>query len=255
LTRYAQEFNRRYKHHGELLHNRYKSVLCEQDPYLLELVRYIHLNPIRAGIVDDVMLLRDYPWSGHSALMGRVELEWQDAAYVLGFFSEKQKEARAGYAAFVAKGIDDGRRPDLTGGLDRFVGGWKALRELRREGLRIKGDERILGGGEFVLDVPKAADEDVEPRTRAHRKGISVWALSARTAQHYGIDTDDLRSASKSRAVVRAHSAVCYLAIPRLGATAVGLSRELNIDPSGVSKSVVRGRRAVREDSLEEILN
>jgi len=223
---------------------------------LLELVRYIHLNPIRAGIVDDVMLLRDYRWSGHSAVMGRAELEWQDAAYVLAFFGEKQKEARAGYAAFVAKGIDDGRRPDLTGGgLVRSVGGWKALRELRREGLRIKGDERILGGSEFVLDVLKAADEELEARTRAHKKGISVSALSARIAQHYGIDTDDLRSASKSRAVVRARSAVCYLAIRRFGATAVGLAAELNISPSAVSKSVVRGRKVVREDSLEEILN
>jgi len=95
---------------------------------LLELVRYIHLNPIRAGIVDDVMLLRDYPWSGHSAPIGRVELKRQDAGYVLGFFAEKQKEARAGYAAFVAKGIDEGRRPDLTGGgLVRFVGGMEGL--------------------------------------------------------------------------------------------------------------------------------
>jgi len=72
LTGYAQEFNHRYNRHGQLFQNRYKSVLCEQDPDVLELVRYIHLNPIRAGIVEDVALLRDYPWSGHSALMGRV---------------------------------------------------------------------------------------------------------------------------------------------------------------------------------------
>jgi len=183
LTGYAQEFNRRYNRHGQLFQNRYKSVLCEQDPYLLELVRYIDLNPIRAGILDDVMLLRDYPWSGDSALIGRVEVEWQDAAYVLGFFGEKQKEARAGNAAFVAKGTDDGRRPDLRGGgIVRSVGGWKALREVRREGLRIKGDERILGGGEFVLDVLKVADEELEARTRAHRKGISVSTLWAHSA-------------------------------------------------------------------------
>jgi len=187
--------------------------------------------------------------------MGRGELKWQDAAYVLGFFGEKQKEGRAGYGAFVAKMIDSGRRPDLTGGgLVRSVGGWKALRELRREALRIKGDERILGRDELVLDVLKAADEELEARTGTHGKGISVSALSARIAQHDGIDTQDLRSASKSRAVVRARSAVCYLAIRRLGTTAVGLAGEINIRPSAVSKSVVRGRKVVREDSLEEIL-
>jgi len=85
------------------------------------------------------------------------------------------------------------------------------LRELRREGLRIKGDERVLGGGEFVLDVFKAADEELEARTRAHGKGVSVSALSARMAQHYGIDTDDFGSASKSRAVVNAHARQCAI--------------------------------------------
>jgi len=116
------------------------------------------------------------------------------------------------------------------GGLVRSVGGWKTLRELRR-GLRIKGDERILGGAELGLDVLKSADEELEARTRAHGKGISVPTLSATIAQHYGIDTDDLRSASKLRAVVRARSAVCYLATRRLGATAVGLVGEFNISP------------------------
>jgi len=105
------------------------------------------------------------------------------------------------------------------------------------------------------LDLLKAADEELEAPTLAHGKGVSVSALSARMAQHYGIDTDDLGSASKSRAVVRACSAVCYLAIRRSGATAVGLYGELNIDPSAVSKSVVRGRKVLREDSLKEILN
>ncbi len=50
LTGYAQQFNRRHQRHGHLFQNRYKSILCEEDRYLLELVRYIHLNPMRAGI-------------------------------------------------------------------------------------------------------------------------------------------------------------------------------------------------------------
>ena len=60
LTGYAQQFNRRYRRHGHLFQNRYKSFLCEEDPYLLELVRYIHLNPVRAGIVKDLKGLSNY---------------------------------------------------------------------------------------------------------------------------------------------------------------------------------------------------
>jgi len=51
LTGYAVSFNRRHRRHGQLFQNRYKSILCQEDPYLIELVRYIHLNPLRAGLV------------------------------------------------------------------------------------------------------------------------------------------------------------------------------------------------------------
>jgi REP element-mobilizing transposase RayT len=78
LTGYVVNFNLRHKRSGHLFQNRYKSIICEEDPYLLELARYIHLNPVRAGMVRDVEQLRDYRWSGHSAIMGRVKQQWQD---------------------------------------------------------------------------------------------------------------------------------------------------------------------------------
>jgi hypothetical protein len=73
LTGYAVSFNRRHRRHGPLFQNRYKSILCQEDPYLLELVRYIHLNPLRAGIVKELKVLATYPYSGHCALMGKKE--------------------------------------------------------------------------------------------------------------------------------------------------------------------------------------
>jgi len=69
LTGYAGAFNRRHRRHGYLFQNRYKSILCQEKPYLLELVRYLHLNPLRVGLVKDLRALDRYPWSGHSALM------------------------------------------------------------------------------------------------------------------------------------------------------------------------------------------
>ena len=71
MTGYAVTFNKRHKRSGHLFQNRYKSVVCEEDPYLLELIRYIHLNPIRAGLVKDLKELDKYPWTGHSAILGR----------------------------------------------------------------------------------------------------------------------------------------------------------------------------------------
>ncbi|MCK7511699.1 MAG: hypothetical protein MZV70_51745 [Desulfobacterales bacterium] len=118
---------------------------------LLALVRYIHLNPLRAGAVQDIDALRGYLRSGHSALVGKVSRKWQDTDHVLRLFSGRLRQARKAYEAFVAEGVGQGRRPDLVGGgLVRSAGGWSAVKSLRYSGMRIMGDERILGSGDFV---------------------------------------------------------------------------------------------------------
>ena len=84
LTGYAMAFHRRYHRHGQLFQNRYKSILCQQDAYLLELTRYIHLNPLRAGIVKNLYALETYTFAGHSVLMGNLQACWQDDKTILG---------------------------------------------------------------------------------------------------------------------------------------------------------------------------
>jgi len=83
LTGYVVNFNRRHRRYGHLFQNRYKSIVCQEDAYLMELVRYIHLNLLRGGVVKDIHGLNLSPWSGHSALLGKVERKWQDTEYVL----------------------------------------------------------------------------------------------------------------------------------------------------------------------------
>jgi putative transposase len=73
LAGYAISFNRRYRRHGQLFQSRYKSIICQEDAYFKELVRYIHLNPLRAKLVTDIKGLNQYPYCGHSDLMGETE--------------------------------------------------------------------------------------------------------------------------------------------------------------------------------------
>ena len=161
LTGHAVTFNRRHRRHGHLFQNRYKSILCEEDVYLKELVRYIHLNPLRAGLVKDLGELGPYPYTGHSVLMGKTKRDWQDRDYVLGYFGTSERHAKKNYLSFVAEGVESGRSPELVGGgLLRSVGGWKRLKELRDLGQKVKADERILGRPEFVERVLKEADEN-----------------------------------------------------------------------------------------------
>ena len=105
LTGYAVSFNRRHKRHGQLFQNRYKSIICQEDVYLKELVRYVHLNPIRAEIASDLKTLSQFPYCGHAVLMGRKKQPWQDDQYILSYFGNTTGMARKHYAAYVSAGI------------------------------------------------------------------------------------------------------------------------------------------------------
>ena len=94
LTGYVIGFNHRHKRSGQLFQNRYKSIICQEDVYLQELVRYIHLNPIRARIIKTLDELESYKYCGYSSLMGKIERQWQDTDYVLGSFGKRKYQAR-----------------------------------------------------------------------------------------------------------------------------------------------------------------
>jgi REP element-mobilizing transposase RayT len=256
LTGYAQQFNRRHRRHGVLFQNRYKSILCEEQPYLLELVRYIHLNPLRAGAVEDIAALRDYARSGHSALMGRVRREWQDTDYVLRLFDGRLRQARKAYERFMTDGIDQGRRPELVGGgLIRSAGGWSAIKAQRRLDMRVMGDERILGSDDFVQSVLKQAQENFEKKTLARVNGLKLEALVAEVAEELGLVAADVWGASRQKTVARARAAVCALAIEYFGASGREVARQLNLTPSAVSKLLQRGRKDDLTAMLSEALS
>ena len=121
-------FNRRHHRAGHLFQNLYKSIVVEEDPYLLELTRYIHLNPLRAKVVADLRAFERSPWTGHSALGGRVPQAWQDTATILAHCGRRRARGRHAYRACVAARAAQGHRPDFQGGgLVRSRGGWAAL--------------------------------------------------------------------------------------------------------------------------------
>jgi putative transposase len=103
LTGYAVCFNLRHRRSGHLFQNRYKSTLCQEDAYLLELVRYIHLNPLRPRVVADLRALDRYCYGGHGVLVGSCRADWQDTAYVLKLFGGNTIKGRKRYREFVQK--------------------------------------------------------------------------------------------------------------------------------------------------------
>jgi putative transposase len=244
LTGYALWYNRRHRRHGHLFQNRFKSILCQEDTYLLELVRYIHLNPIRASLVENLDQLGGYAYCGHSVMMGRLKIPWQDTESVLGMFGEKVGAARRAYRAFVEKGIAQGRRQDLAGGgLLRSAGGWEGVKALREDKVYQRNDERILGDGDFVGRVLASAEESMENRYALRAHGVDLASIASRVSELMGVKAEEVWAEGKYRRIVEARSLLCYWAVRELGVPMSALARKLGISNPSVSESVTRGRR------------
>ncbi len=249
LTGYVVNYNRRHKRYGHLFQNRYKSILCEDDPYLLELTRYIHLNPIRAGIVKDLRTLGEYDRCGHSTVMGSIERPWQDRDSVLLYFGKRQKQAITRYERFVEEGIKMGRRPELVGGgLIRSLGGWSQVRSLKRTGSKLFSDERILGSSDFVREAIKEADKKEKETLRLKTKISSLEELAKQVSEREGVLLADLRSGARTRTVVKSRRLFCQIAVRRMGYSGAAVARFLGVTTSAVN-------RLAMSDELPDFMN
>jgi REP element-mobilizing transposase RayT len=249
LTGYAVSYNKRHRRHGQLFQNRYKSVICQEDRYFQELVRYIHLNPLRAKIVTDLKELDRYSYCGHSALMGKKKRQWQDIEYVLGFFGKRIGEARKEYRSYVEKGIPMGRRPELVGGgLIRSLGGWDEVKKMRLAGQdRIKSDQRILGESDFVMDVLSEADENFSRKYRLKSRGINFEKVAERVSSLFDLEKDYITGRGRQRNRVRARDLLCYWCAIELRIPMADLSKRLDMTLAAVSYAVKRGEKIAKE--------
>jgi len=256
LTGYAVSYNRRHKRHGQLFQNRYKSIICQEDIYFLELVRYIHLNPLRAKIVSSMEELGCYSYCGHSGLIGKKKLEWQDGAYVLGFFGKRVDEARKGYESYVTEGIALGKRPEFVGGgLIRSLGGWDEVKKRRLSGSeRIKSDQRILGESAFVGEILAESEEQFARKYKLKNLGYDYEKVVEKVCTLFQFEKEYIIARGRQKERVRARDLLCYWSVAELGMSMVDLARKLDVTPAAVSYAVLRGEKMVRKRSykLEE---
>jgi len=253
LTGYVVNFNRRHKRHGHLLQNRYKSIVCQEDTYLQELVRYIHLNPLRAGIVPNLAALDKYPYCGHSAVLGKRKQPWQNVDYVLYSFGKTVGRARKEYSAYVEAGVEQGRRRDLIGGgLVRSLGGWAEAEKLRIRGQdHIKSDERILGDSDFVDSVLAQAEEDYTRQCALKRRGYDLEKIAERVSEIYQVKVREVLARGRGQQRVSARSLFCFWAVRELGISLSALARRLSMSPPGVGYAVQRGEAIANENNYQ----
>jgi REP element-mobilizing transposase RayT len=241
LTGYAVSYNRRHRRWGYLFQNRYKSIVCDEDAYFKELVRYIHLNPLRAKLVDTLTQLDRYRWSGHGVIMGNIKNDWQNCDYVLNYFGREQGPARKTYRRYVLKAIDEGRRPELVGGgLIRSMGGWSAVKAMRRLGDRELSDDRILGSGEFVERIIKEAEAKIKYQLPVKKDDQKLDEYIAQICESKNVSIQELKTGSRRREVSRVRAQVATGLVKRHGIPLAEVARRVGVSTSAISKILNR---------------
>lgn len=242
LTGYVVNFNKRHHRHGHLFQNRFKSIVCQEDRYLKELVRYIHLNPLRSRLVSDLNGLAAYPYAGHSALTGHFRRAWQDIDRVLCLFGKHPSNARRAYYRFIAAGLSMGRKPELVGGgLVRSRGGWSEVTALRRRGDQSACDPRILGDGEFMYAIVGQMEERVRQNLRFSQSKPEIGYVCRHICDAYDVSAGELCSGSRRRPVVMARGALAWVAVRELGYSGADVARYLGVSTSCITRSVATG--------------
>jgi len=215
--RYTRWVNRKHNRTGHLFQGRYKAILVETESYLLELTRYLHLNPVRAGMVSGP---EEYPWSGHRAYLGVEILPWLSSDWVLGQFTHSLFSARENYRHFVDSARCEGHRPDFHAA----------------PGL----DGRVLGDDGFTERVlAEAGQKSLKP--------IGIELIVERVTQEYGVSLEDLAAKGKGRQASESR-ALAALLVLESGQSLTELGRLVNRDASSLSSAARRLAIKVKSD-------
>jgi REP element-mobilizing transposase RayT len=215
--RYTAWFNNRRGRRGHLFHGRYKAILVDRDAYLLELTRYIHLNPVRAGMVQDPMA---YPWSGHRTYLGKRSLPWLTTDWVLGQLGKQMNVAQTRYAHFVGEGVGGGRREEFHRGT---------------------GEGRMLGDDDFVSRALARAGARLG-------RPAPLRAIVAAVCREVGLREFHLRAPGRGSQGARARWLVSLLATDLNSATLTEVARDLGRDVATLSNGV----RYLRERAVAD---
>ncbi|MCC6140614.1 MAG: transposase [Nitrospira sp.] len=206
---YSQYYNRQYTKSGHVFQGRYKAILCDRDAYLLELVRYLHLNPAR---LRTPITPWTYQWSSHAAYLGHAGPVTVQTATVLATLHRQTGPARQAYRRFLMDGLTHGHQ-------ERF---YETV------------DQRFLGDERFIEEADRrtAATREVT----AHPKRVPFGTLLTAVAAAYEVTPKTILALGRHRAAIPARTMLVGLARKWSGLTTRELGRRLHRDPSIISR-------------------
>ena len=253
LTAHAVRFNRRYQRCGHLFQNRFKSVLVLDETYFLELVRYIHLNPLRAGVISTIDELDTYPWTGHRLLMSEGAPSWQSVAAVLSCFGADVAAARVAYRRFVAEGIGQTDDELDGGGFVRRRKRWQVVEQLRRAREAWAPAERVLARPTTLGNLGAALPVLPPPRA-PHALDIDPSVLVERVVQQQEVTAEAVAGAGRDRSISMVRALLSHLLVRHCGLSFNETARVLGMSKWSVRRAVQRADTGPEPPAAAELL-
>lgn len=237
---YARYYNLRYERRGPLFCDRYKSIATQDQFYLEQLVRYIHLNPIRAGTCRTIDHLNNYQWSGHRSIMHDETNGFQDTGTVLKRFGKTNSLARRNYLAFIKAGIDNDDAKE-------FITAVRASNESTSD--RDKVECWVIGDQAFQKSVLEKGKENRLALARYHREGIDLKDIVHSISLKTGVGEHELLNRSKRSARADARMIFCHFAVA-LEFPTFEIGRFLGIGQAAVSHAARKGKKIAGEKGI-----
>ena len=225
---YAGYFNKKHKRAGYLFQNRYKSILCQKGSYLLQLVRYINLNPLRVGLVKSFDELANYPFVSHSFIMGKRKAHWFDLDLVLVHFAETEPRAKRIYQQFIIDGLSE--TTDYSGGGLRRSISIEAPAEPTMQAF----DDRILGDSDFVQDMLARSDTKVKTNKNLVPEIVSAICVE------FPVTEVEIKGKSRIQVVVKARDALAGRLAKQAGLSPAEIAKTIGCTRSAASKMLRR---------------
>lgn len=236
LTGFSVSYNKRHQRRGHVFMARFKSILVSREEYLLELIRYIHLNPLRAGIVGSITELDDYPWTGHRAMIHGNDRVWHRTEEVLNAYATDTNDGKSAYLEHLSSGIGK-ENPMLLESGNLRIGKEGIVQTIGTESDQRRYDYAgmILGSLSFAADQTKLLD-----RRRRHTRDRCeehelIEAIAARVCLHFSVNPVRLNSRSKGGDLSSARRVIAHLLV-EIGISRADISRRLNITCSAITR-------------------
>jgi REP element-mobilizing transposase RayT len=247
---YARWFNKKYSRKGYLLQDRFKSILCQDSLYAKELIRYIHLNPIRAGVVKDLNALKHYYWCGHRSILGNNEgCIWQEIKEVQKLFGRSVTASQEAYVAFLIEGLEKGGHTIMPDILPSEKGGDAKSNSNK------KIIDSVLGDSAFIRQALSGKNDRTLLIHKLRADGWHIERIAGAVARQFEISRSELTKPWTKTTPAKARAILALLAYRMLGYSTIEIAHYLGIKQPGVSVLCRKAEKSIEEkgQSCEEV--